>query len=166
MLPLKSCLIRWVATRQSSVKLAHSRERRCHMNQQIPTVAEFFVAATAGTMGAKANTLQSGDSANRDEIPNVARDNVGSDEVNIVGVISALASAAMADGDAEGIAVEAGDRFHLYASEAAAGIHDEVVGGVVAIGLGDVQAAAKCLVEKTHLGPFALMFGRMDAHDQ
>src|SRR5438874_11206694 len=97
-------------------------------------------------MRAKANTFQSGDGADGDEIPDVAGDDVGSNEVNITRAVSALAPAAVADGDAEGIAVEAGDRFHLDASETAAGIHDEVVGGVVAIGFGDVQAAAKCLV--------------------
>src|SRR5438105_14560618 len=100
----------------------------------------------AGTVRTQADTLQSGDRANRDEIPDIAGDDVGSDEVNIMRVISALVSAAMADGDAERITVEPGDRFHLDAGEAAAGIHDEVVGGVVAIGFGDVQAAAKCLV--------------------
>src|SRR5438876_4874593 len=120
------------------------------MNQQIPTVAEFFVAAARGAVRAEANAFQSGDSANRNQIPGVGRDDVGGDEVNVVGVISALASAAMADGDAERITVEPGDRFYLDASEAAAGIHDEVVGGVIAIGLGDAQPAAKRLVEKTH----------------
>src|SRR5437763_13120057 len=115
-------------------------------------------------MRAEADTFQSGDGADRNEIPSVAWDDIGGDEVNVPRLVSALASAAVADGDAEGITVEAGDRFHLDASEAAAEIHDEVIGGVVAIRLGDAQAAAKRLVEKTHLGPFALMFGRMGVH--
>ena len=61
-------------------------------------------------------------------------------------MVSALASAAVADGDAKGITVEPGDRFHLDAGEASTRIHDEIIGGVVAVRFGDVQAAAKCLV--------------------
>src|SRR4051812_35722664 len=89
----------------------------------------------------------------RDDVPSLVRDNVSSQEIDIGNRVAAFYSAAGGGGDAVGVALDDGGRFHLHAEEARAGVHDEIITGALAIGLADGEAQAGDTPQKAHLGP-------------
>ena len=103
---------------------------------------------------------------NRNDVPSVAGNNVSGQEIDVGGCVAMFYAAAGRSGDAIGVAIDDGDGFYLYAEEAGAGIHDEIVAGIVAEGPGDGEAESAGAPEKTHFSPLALRFAieREGAH--
>jgi len=63
--------------------------------------------------GKQADALLAGDSGDGDEIPGIAGEDIGGEEIGIAQGVSALAASAAAEGDAIRAAAESGDGLDL-----------------------------------------------------
>ncbi len=118
----------------------------------------FVEAAASAAVGvdAEGRGAEIGDG---DDVPDVAGDDVGDEEVDIgCGVDGAgVAAGGGVDAIAASGAVRGG--FDLHAAEALAGVGDEVVAAAVAVGLGDDESATRGLHHEHHFDQFAPLFG-------
>jgi hypothetical protein len=97
----------------------------------VPGFAEEAEAIALGKVGEDVNAGASADLGERNDVPRGDGDEVGSDEVDCIGRVGALAAAAIGTGDGEGAAVAAArDGADLDAVEPGA-VHDEIVGRAV-----------------------------------
>ena len=127
--------------------------------QQVPGLAEGLEGASARAMRADADGLASAQSAQRDDVPGVLRDDAGGDEIELARRVAALAAVAAGSLDLIEAILRYEHRFDLHAEEALAVVHNEVVGAVLAVGLRDTQSEGEGMQEKAHLDPVALGFG-------
>src|SRR5437016_13790704 len=96
------------------------------------------------------------ESADGNDVPGVTRDNVGGEESDLRGGVSAFEAAAAGGSDAVIVAAHHGDRFDLHAKQARAGIDHEIVASGVAVRFGDGKAESGGAAEKAQFGQLAL----------
>ena len=117
---------------------------RLFREDQVPGFAVFFEAHLFGlAVGVEAEHGRGGADFDGDDVPDVERDDVGGDEVD---VFLGVDGAAFADGVGGAGFVGAGadgvGAFDLNAVEAVSVVEDEVVAAAVAPGLGDAEVPA------------------------
>jgi hypothetical protein len=123
----------------------------------VPGVAILLEACVArATVRVEAQRGARGQGVGGNEVPDVERENVSGEEVDVVGGEVTLALANAISGldfvSADGLG---GGGFDLHAPEAGAGVDDEVVAFAVAPGLGDADLAELGGVEEGGLGEFS-----------
>jgi hypothetical protein len=122
------------------------------------------VAASSASQGIEAHAEDWRYEFDRNYIPNVSRDDVGDEEVNIVGGVwhVFIATATVATGGAVSVAtaegIGSGDRFDLYLPQAFPGVEDEVVAFTVSVRLGDAESQVCGFVQKGNFGEFSSLF--------
>jgi len=98
--------------------------------------------------------------ADGEDVPEVERDDVGYEEIDVAGGID---GAAFADGvggaSFVGVGAESVGGFDLDAEEAATVVEDEVVAFAVAPGFGDAESEGTGFVEKSGFAAFAATLG-------
>jgi hypothetical protein len=125
----------------------------------VPGFAVGFVeAAAAAAVGVdeEGGGVETGDG---DDVPGVAGDDVGDEEVDVCGGVDGAGVAAGGGVDAIASSGAVGGGFDLHAVKALAGVGDEVVAAAVAVGLGDDESAARGLHHEHHFDEFAALFG-------
>ena len=96
----------------------------------------------------------------REDVPEVERDDVGDEEVNVVGPIDGAAFADSVSGTSfVGVGAEAVSGFDLDAEEAVSVIEDEVVALAVTPGLGDAEPERAGFVEEGSFAALAATLG-------
>lgn len=116
--------------------------------------------AAAGAQGIQVEGDTSSESANRDDVPDFARPDVGSEEIDTrwrVGVDVPVATVPEGAHLEESTAITAG-ALHLHAPDTRAGVDPDVVGLVVAKGLPDGKTAAGSLEHEVEFGEIANVF--------
>jgi len=112
--------------------------------------------------GANADRMLHGGHAGRDDVPDIGRNAVHGEIVEIRGAITVVLRSGMVEAGYEVTGLEVTSLkvsgFNLNADEMSMGIDDDVVGNVVAHGLGDLKAEFSRLGHKTELGPLAARF--------
>jgi len=111
--------------------------------QQMPG---FAIALPAGAfaydVGIKAEAFAGRESVDRQHVPGIFRDDVGDQNVDLVGGVNDFALAVDGVGGLNIVAAGADDfgAFELHAPEAGSSIEDEIAALAVAPGTGDVEA--------------------------
>src|SRR5205807_3262680 len=115
-------------------------------------------ATATGAVRAETNAFQPGNGANRDDVPDILRNDVTRKEIDLATAISGFASASAAKGEPIRILVKNRYRLHLDTGDTSrlaaldASIHHKIIASAIAVGFGDVEAAPQCRSDKTHLG--------------
>jgi len=127
----------------------------------VPGFAILFEAHfPGGTVGIEAEHGGGHAGADGEDVPEVERDDVGDEEVYVLGGID---GAAFADGvggtSFVGVGAEAVGGFDLDAEEAVSVVEDEVVALAVAPGFGDAESEGAGFVEEGGFGALAAAFG-------
>ena len=91
-----------------------------------------------------------------EDIPGFGWDDIGGDEVELVGLVGDVARADGADVGMLALVLRA---FHLNAEKVPVAFYGEVVGGIVSPRLGDAQALFGGAGHETEFGPFAARLG-------
>jgi len=94
-----------------------------------------------------------------EDVPGVGGDDVGGDEIELVGLVGDVAGA---DGADIGMLALVLGAFDLDAEEVSGGFDGEVVGGVVSPGLGDAESEFGGAGHEAQLGPLAARLGVAD----
>ena len=93
------------------------------------------------------------------DIPDVGGDDVGGEEVELVGGVDDVAGA---DGADVGVATLVDGAFDLDAAEEAVVVGGDVVRGGLSPGLGDAESAFDGTLEETEFGPLSAALGVSD----
>jgi len=124
----------------------------------VPGFAVFFPAgALAGDVGIEAQAGGAGEGVDGQDVPRVHGEDVGDQDVDVVGGVSDFAFAVDAvDGlDVVAAGTEDFGAFELHAPEAGAGVEDEVVALAVSPRLGDEEAEGVGLEHEGGFGEFS-----------
>lgn len=112
--------------------------------------------------GAERDHLDADDLARGDDVPEVERDDMRGEQVEIALLVRLLIRCDAAhDRDVVDAlrGMRHGNALDLHARDEAAGIDQEIVGATVAVRMRDGEAAPETLDDKGGLGAFALQFG-------
>ncbi len=130
--------------------------------EEVPGFAEGFQAgALARDVGIEAKTFAGRECVDGQDIPDIERNDVGDEDVNVVGGVHALALTVDAvDGlDIVSAGAEGLGAFELHAPEAATGVENEVVAFGVSPGLGDAEGETSGLEDEGGFGKFSAALG-------
>jgi len=128
----------------------------------VPGFAVLFPAgALAGDVGVKTQAFVGGEGFDGQDVPDVEGDDVGGQEVDVVGGVRDFALAVDAVDGLNVVAAGTEDfgAFQLYAQEAGTGVEDEVVALAVSPGLGQVEAQGFGFEQEGGLGEFSGALG-------
>jgi len=109
----------------------------------VPGFAVFFPARIfADDVGVQAEAFAGAEGFDGQEVPHVEGDDVGHEEIDVVGGVAYFAFAVDAVDGLDVVAAGAEDlgAFELHAPEAGSGVEDEIVAIAVSPGLGEVEA--------------------------
>lgn len=127
----------------------------------MPGFPVFFEAgALAVAFGVEAEAHARSHGVDGDYVPDIKRDDVGYEEVDVVGSVGSFVGLVGVDGlDVVASEAEVGGAFDLNAPEAAAVVEDEVVALAVSPGLGEFEAEAFGFEEEGGFGEFSGALG-------
>jgi hypothetical protein len=123
---------------------------------QAPGFAITLEAGFASLVGIEPEAGASVDGGDGENVPGVLRHDVSYEKVDVVSGVRDFVSAGL-----DGIAAVALliSRLHLHPPAFRAAVHDEVKGGAVSPGLGDLKAKADGFAEECGFGGFTAAFG-------
>ena len=130
--------------------------------EEVPGFAVGFPAgAFAGDAGIEAEAGGVGDGFYGDDVPGVERNDVGDEDVDVVGRVGDFSFAVDAIDRLNVVAAGAQDfgAFQLHAPEAGAGVEDEVVALAVSPGFGGVEAEGSGFEHEGGFGEFSSALG-------
>jgi hypothetical protein len=130
--------------------------------EEVPGFAVLFPAgALAGDVGIEAQAFAAYESFDGQDVPDVERQDVGDEDVDIFGGVDDFAFAVDAVDGLNVIAAGAEDfgAFELHAPKAGAGIEDAVVALAVSPGLGEVEAQGFGFEQEGGFGEFSGALG-------
>jgi hypothetical protein len=133
-----------------------------HWIEQPPGFAEAFEARSFfAAVGIEPQILAGREGLDREHVPEIERDDVGDDAVNVVGG-EGDHFALYVDVGMDGVSAMAlvGGGADLHAPEAASGVEDVVVAVAVSPGFGDAESEGDSFLHECQFGDLSTAFGR------
>jgi hypothetical protein len=144
------------------LKIARRGAPRLRSGQEVPGFAVLFPAgALAGDVGVETEAGAVLENLGGQDVPDVERDDVGYQNVDIFGGVNDFAFAVDTVDGLDVVAAGAQDlgAFELYTPEAGAGIEDEIVALAVSPRFGDAEAQGSGFEHEGGLGEFSGALG-------
>ncbi len=126
----------------------------------MPGFAVLFEAGAFASLGVEAEAFAGGEGFDGEDVPDVERDDVGEEDVDVVDGVGRFSGLIGVDGlDVVSAGSDGGGALDLSAPKALAGVEDEVVTLAVAPGPGDTKAQRLRLEQKGCFREFSSAFG-------
>ena len=126
----------------------------------MPGFAVLFEAGAVASLGVEAEAFAGGEGFDGEDVPDVERDDVGKEDVDVVDGVGGFSGLIGVDGlDIVSAGAYGGGALDLSAPEALAGVEDEVVTFAVAPGPGDSETQRLGLEQKGCFREFSSTFG-------
>lgn len=126
----------------------------------MPGFAVLFEAGAFASLGVEAEAFAGGEGFGGEDVPDVERDDVGEEDVDVVDGVGGFSGLIGVGGlDIVSAGAHGGGALDLSAPQALAGVEDEVVTFAVAPGAGDTEAQRLGLQEKGCFREFSSTFG-------